>query len=158
MTDQPIALPATTSTGTTAEKTAAPASMRTASEWAALKAEFATWLMDPFRGTQRDWAEARGVHEQRLSEWKSEPEFVKLLEDWRGRAKVAIPDMLQAVIKRVKETGDPHAFRAVMEALGESKQEIDVKVSEPFLKLQEKLVAIRAAALEAERQQPTPLN
>ena len=119
----------------------------------ALRREFAEWLMYPLRGTQREWAKEHGLAEETLSRWKADPAFVSLLNDWRGRAKIAIPAMLAAVIARVCRTGDPHAYRAVMESLGESKQEIDLTVSQPFIKLQEQLVAIRTAALEAERKQ-----
>lgn len=122
-------------------------------DYAQLRRDFAEWLMFPLRGTQRDWGKEHGVSEQTLSEWKADPQFVALLNDWRGRAKIAIPAMLAAVIQRVIRTGDPHAYRAVMESLGESKQEIDFNVSAPFIKLQEQLVAIRTAALEAGTQQ-----
>lgn len=107
--------------------------------------------MNPFHGTQRAWAEAHDVHEDVVSRWKSEPDFVNLLKDWRSRAKVAIPDMLAAVIARVLTTGDPHGYRAVMETLGESKMEVDLNLSGPFMELQKRLVEIRRQSIEAEQ-------
>jgi RNA processing factor Prp31 len=117
-------------------------------DYGALRMEFAEWTMNPFGGTQRDWAEAHGLSEATLSRWKAEPDFVDLIKDWRQRGKVAIPAMLKRVIRRVLETGDPHAYRAVMESLGESKLEVDVNVTAPFLELQKKLVEIRRQSLD----------
>lgn len=123
-------------------------------DYSALRREFAEWLMYPFHGTQAAWAKEHDLAEQTLSEWKADPDFAKLLINWRERGKVAIPAMFAAVVQRVIEKGDPIAYRAVMETLGESKQEIDLNLSGPFIKLQEQLIAIRKAALDQERQQP----
>lgn len=125
-------------------------------DYDALKREFAEYLMYPFHGSQRQWAEDHGLNEATLSRWKADPEFSQLVKDWRSRAKVAIPDMLAAVIARVITTGDPHAYRAVMESLGESKLEVDMNVTAPFLELQKALVQIRRQAIEAQTQDARP--
>lgn len=119
-------------------------------DYAALRKAFAEWYMNPFRGTQDAWGKENGVSPQTLSEWKADPEFVKLITDWRLRSKIAIPAMLRAVIDRVLTTGDPRAFQAVMEALGETSQQVNVNASAPFMELQKKLVELRAAAVAAD--------
>jgi hypothetical protein len=130
-------------------------------DYEALRKEFAEWLMYPLRGTQAEWAKEHNVHESTLSTWKADPEFAALIKDWRERAKVAIPAMLRSVIDRVIKTGDPRAFQAVMESLGETSQRIDVNASQPFMDLQKKLVELRQAASVAAQsveppQQPRP--
>lgn len=88
-------------------------------DYGALRREFAQFLMDPFHGKQKAWAKEHGVNEATLSQWKADPEFAAQVKDWRAHAKVAIPDMLASVIRRVILKGDPRAFQAVMECLGE---------------------------------------
>lgn len=139
-----IALPAVTATAEANQS-----KPRAKRDYQALRVAFAEFLMNPFHGTQAQWAIDNDLDPATLSQWKAEPDFVKLQADWRSRAKVAIPDMLARVVQRVLETGDPHAYRAVMETLGESKQEIDLNVFQPFIKLQEQMIAIRKAALDA---------
>lgn len=76
--------------------------------------------------TARTTIAAHDVSEQTLSEWKADPEFRTLLAGWRDAARAAIPDMLRSVVARVVRTGDPQAFRAVMEVIGEHKPSVEL--------------------------------
>lgn len=48
--------------------------------------DFLDWLIDPQReGNQKEWADARGIRPQRITEWKRKPYFQKAWRDLADR-------------------------------------------------------------------------
>jgi len=101
-----------------------------------LKREFGFWLIDPDRqGTQAEWARTHDLDPNRLSEWKRHSKDVIAITDtWKVEARRGAYELGQAVRKRILATGDPAAYRAYMESVGdyETKSTLTVE-NDPYL-------------------------
>lgn len=120
-------------------------------EFTVLRAEYADWLMTRRRGeTQQEWAKAHGLSEFTVVRWKRHPEVVQLLSEWRTRVKSEF-GLVAANMMRLAMGDGPQAVpaaRLLADVLGETKNEIDLNVSAPFMDLQKKLVDIRRQSID----------
>ena len=77
----------------------------------AMREEFARWLIDPHReGSQRDWAEARGIRPETLSVWRKHPDVRAVLANWRADLE---PEIGVGVANLVRLSQSPRAGDAV---------------------------------------------
>lgn len=117
----------------------------------ALWQEYARFLLNPLRTqTDEQWAEAHGVNDKTLWRWRQHPEFRGLMAQWREPAKVVIPDILKALIKRVKRTGDPIAARLLLEVIGEFKPALELTGKMTLAEFFSRWASTHAAEVERE--------
>lgn len=96
----------------------------TPDEYTALRVGFAAWHLDPDRepATQKEWAALHGVSEFTVSRWKSHPEVVAYLGEWRSRLRPELGRVVANLIHTATARNDMasvQAARVLIELYGE---------------------------------------
>lgn len=104
------------------------------------KARFALWYFDPDRqGTQKAFAKELGVHETRLSIWKSEDWFVAIAKRWDTIYDVRFGEVVRVLFRKATDPDDfqqVQAARTLADLLGKfapKKSELTVTTLEGFI-------------------------